>query len=121
MKHEGACTSFERLDRELLDIRRRVSLSYLFSWNYAAKLGPRPLFSPEYAPPMPPADRITGWEIGALVLSLCMLFASCKEEKDSAPEIAGPCPGPRRPAVRVLGAQELQDGSFVIMLTKEGF
>lgn len=117
MKHEGARTSFERLDREILSLRKRVSLSSLYSWNYGSKLDVTPPALPRL--PNPPVDRLTGWELGALFLSLCMLLCSCKEREGSnVPEISDPF-RPPRPAVRLLGAQELQDGSFVVIMHKE--
>lgn len=119
MKHEGAATSFERLDRELLEIRKRISLSYLFSWNYGSKIEAARALTRSGHQASPPVDRITGWELGALFLTLCVLFCSCKErEKDSTPEISDPF-RPPRPAHRILGAQDLQDGSFVIIIKGE--
>jgi hypothetical protein len=42
MKHEGFATAFERLDREILALRKEIGLSSLYAWNWESKLAREP-------------------------------------------------------------------------------
>lgn len=33
-KHEGFATAFQRLDREILEIRKAIAISTLYAWNW---------------------------------------------------------------------------------------